>query len=83
MQNLPGNSWNFYSQGLTVLRALRWMEYYGRSKEMEEIMAKWVAAWSRSNTVMFGQELHPINGEPSCSACMLYFLYAIRRLYDV
>ena len=88
VQNLPGNSWNFYSQGLTVLRALRWMEHYGRSKEMEELMAKWVAAWSRSNTIQFGQELHPMTGEPSVSstwysACMLYFLYSIKRLYDV
>ena len=64
------------------------MEHYGRSKEMEELMAKWVIAWSRSNTIQFGQELHPMTGEPSVSsawysACMLYFLYSIKRLYDV
>ena len=88
VQNLPGNSWGFYSQGLTALRSLRWMEKYGRTAEMEEIMAKWVAAWSQSATTPFGQELHPITGEPSeCSAwyssCMLYFLHAIRRLYNI
>jgi len=88
VQNLPGNSWGFYSQGLTALRTLRWMEKYGRANEMEEIMAKWVSAWSQSTTTPFGQELHPITGQPSessawYSSCMLYFLHAIRRLYGV
>jgi len=88
VQNLPGNSWGFYSQGLTALRSLRWMEKYGRTREMEEIMAKWVDAWSRSQTTQFGQELHPITGDPSqssewYSSCMLYFLIAIRRLYSI
>lgn len=87
-QNLAGNSWNFYSQGLTVLRSLRWMEKYGRAKEMEEVMEKWVEAWSRSDTIQFGQELHPLTGKPSVSSewyssCMLYFLHSIRRLYDI
>ena len=88
VQKLPGNSWGFYSQGLTALRSLRWMERYGRTAEMEEVMARWVAAWSASATTPFGQELHPLTGEPSeCSAwyssCMLYFLHAIRRLYGI
>ena len=88
VQNLPGNSWGFYSQGLTALRTLRWMEKYGRAAEMEEVMVRWVDAWSRSRTTRFGQELHPVTGEPSessewYSSCMLYFLHAIRRLYGI
>ena len=88
VQNLPGNSWGFYSQGLTALRTLRWMPALGRTDDMEEIMRRWVSAWSRSTTTLFGQELHPLTGEPSkCSqwysSCMLYFLHAIRRLYDI
>lgn len=88
IQKLPGNSWGFYSQGLTALRSMRWMEKYGRTAEMEEIMRRWVAAWCASETTQFGQELHPITGEPSkCSqwysSCMLYFLYAIKRLYGI
>lgn len=87
-QNLPGNSWGFYSQGLTALRSMRWMPKYGRTAEMEEIMRRWVSAWSHSTTTQFGQELHPITGEPSqCSqwysSCMLYYLHAIRRLYGI
>lgn len=87
-QKLPGNSWGFYSQGLTALRTTRWMEKYGRFAEMEEIMRRWVAAWCASETIQFGQELHPITGKPSqssqwYSSCMLYFLYAIRRLYGI
>lgn len=88
VQNRAGNSWGFYSQALTALRGLRWMEKYGRGREMEEMMAKWVEAWSRSTQMRYGQELHPLTGEPSeCSAwyssCMLYFLIAIRRLYGL
>lgn len=84
----PGNSWGFYSQGLTALRTLRWMPKYGRTAEMEAIMHRWVSAWSRSTSVQFGQELHPITGEPSASSqwyssCMLYFLYALKHLYGI
>ena len=31
-------------------------------REMEEIMVKWVDAWSKSQSTQFGQELHPITG---------------------
>ncbi|MBQ8578374.1 MAG: hypothetical protein IJ449_10500 [Clostridia bacterium] len=88
VQNLPGNSWGFYSQGLTALRSMRWMPALGRTAEMEELMRRWVSAWSHSETTQFGQELHPLTGKPSqCSqwysSCMLYFLHSIRRLYGV
>lgn len=88
IKKYSGNSWGYYSQGLTALRSLRWMEKYGRTAEMEEIMRRWVSAWCASETTMFGQELHPLTGEPSdCSqwysSCMIYFLIAIRRLYGV
>lgn len=88
VQNLNGNSWNFYSQGLTALRSMRWMPKIGRTQEMEEVMDKWLAAWANSNSTRFGQELHPITGEPSeCSqyysSCMLYLLHSMRRLYGI
>ncbi len=84
-QRLKGNSWGFYSQGLVALRSLRWMEFYGREKEMEEMMRAWISAWCRENILRFGQELHPLTGEPSesspwYSSCMLFFLHAVRRL---
>ena len=86
-QNLPGNSWGYYSQGLTALRSLRWMEAYGKGAELNQLLEKWVAAWTRSETP-FGQELHPLTGEPSqsspwYSSCMLVYLYALRRLYGL
>lgn len=88
VQNLPGNSWGFYSQGLTGLRSMRWMPRYGYSAQMEEMMCRWVSAWSQSTTTQFGQELHPITGVPSeCSqwysSCMLYYLHALRILFDI
>lgn len=84
-RNKSGNSWNYYSQALTVLRCTFWMDYYGFSKEFDQILEKWVQRWAFSNTVKFGQELDPFTGEPSdCSewysSCMLVFVYAVKRL---
>ena len=84
-QRHKGNSWGFYSQGLVALRSLRWMDFYGRGEEMNRMMRAWISAWCREDMLRFGQELHPITGEPSeCSqwysSCMLYFLHALRRL---
>ena len=72
---------------LTALRSLRWMEAYGKGAELNQLLEKWVAAWTRSETP-FGQELHPLTGEPSqsspwYSSCMLIYLYALRRLYGL
>ncbi len=64
---------------------MRWMDFYGRGEEMNRMMRAWISAWCREDILRFGQELHPITGEPSeCSqwysSCMLYFLHALRRL---
>ncbi len=79
-----GNSWSFYSQGLTALRLLRWMEYYGYDEALEDVMHIWLRAWTES-PVPFGQELHPITGKPSdCSPwytpTMLFYVHAAKRL---
>ena len=84
-QNAKGNSWGFYSQALTILRCTRWMDYYKKSEDFEEILEKWVRQWTFTEKLRFGQELHPITGEPSeCSewysSCMLIYLYAVKRL---
>lgn len=84
-KNLDGNSWGYYSQALTILRCTRWMDYYGKQKDFDEILKKWIAAWTFGNKIMFGQELDPITGETSqCSewysSCMLVYIYAVRRL---
>jgi len=88
IRNLPGNSWGYYSQATPPLLTTRWMESYGRGAEMEEIMRRWVAAWTASETTQFGQELDPVTGEPSesspwYSSCMVYYLISLRRLYNI
>ena len=85
IQNRQGNSWGFYSQGLVALRSLRWMDKYGFSEQLEDNMKKWITAWCLTDKLNFGQELHPITGEPSdCgnwySSTMLYFIHSLRRL---
>ena len=84
-QNKSGNSWGFYSQALTILRCTRWMDFYGKGKEFDEILEKWVRQWTFGNEIMFGQELHPLTGKTSdCSewysSCMLIYIYATKRL---
>ena len=84
-QNLPGNSWGFYSQGLTSLRSLRWMDKYGFSDQLEKNMKAWISAWCSTDKINFGQELHPITAEPSTcgnwySSTMLFFIHSLKRL---
>jgi len=81
-----GNDWSYFSQGLTSLRALRWMDDYGYGKDLEELMRIWTDALVRSEKIKFSQELDPFTGEMSkgCewySATMLFFIHSVRRLY--
>lgn len=83
-KNRDGNSWGYYSQGLTQLRTLRWMKQYGYETEMRKNMRLWLDAWTVSE-LPFGQELDPFTGEPSAcspyySSTMLFYLYAAREL---
>ena len=68
VQDRDGNSWGFYSQGLTSLRALRWMDYYGKGEDLEYLMKRWVSALVRSEDIQFSQELHPVTGKLSKSS---------------
>ena len=84
-KNLAGNSWNYYSQGLTMIRTLLWMDDYGLSAELESNMEKWVEANAVSDGVPFGQELDPFTGKHSeCSPyyapTMLFYIIALKRL---
>ena len=79
-----GNSWGYYTQGLTALRCARWMDYYGYSADHDHILSKWVEAITRSD-MNFSQELDPFTGEMSkssewYSSAMLLYIYACRRL---
>ena len=81
-----GNCWGYFSQGLIALRCTRWMDDYGWGEDFDHLCERWVEAWTRCyDRFKFGQELDPFTGEPSeCSewysSCMLFYIYAVRRL---
>lgn len=80
-----GNCWSFYSQGLTALRCLLWMDDYGFGEDLERLMSQWVRALSAPGPSPFSQELDPFTGERSnssewYSSAMLFFIHAVRRL---
>lgn len=80
------NCWGYFSQGLIALRCTRWMDKYGYSEDFDHLCRKWVEAWTRCyGKIKLGQELDPFTGEPSTSSewyssCMLFYIYAARRL---
>lgn len=80
------NCWGYYTQGLIVLRCIRWMDYYNMCKDFDYICEKWLEAWTSCfDYFKFGQEIDPITGEPTkssewYSSCMLMYLYAAKRL---
>lgn len=85
VQDRDGNSWGFYSQGLTALRCQRWMDFYGRGADYEHLLRQWVSAYARDDEMHFAQELHPETGALSrssewYSSAMLLYMYAVRRL---
>lgn len=84
-KNNEGNSWGYYSQALTVLRATRWMGKLSRTKELDEVLDKWVSAANSAGEQFFGQELDPLTGgfskaSPYYSSCMLLYLLRCRSL---
>lgn len=81
-----GNCWGYYTQGLIALRATLWMEKYGLSEDFDRLCSTWVEAWTKHfDYIKLGQELDPVTGVPSrssewYSSCMLFYLYASKRL---
>ena len=59
----PANCWGGNTQMLTLLRALLWMDFYGKGAELEEIMLRTLKAFLKYENP-FAQELHPFTGEP-------------------
>ena len=85
VQEMSGNDWGYYSQGNVAIRTLRWMKHYGKTEHLHAMMESWLRGWCREGILKFGQELHPITGEPSAcsewySSTMLYLLSAMREL---
>jgi hypothetical protein len=82
VHDLPKNSWGGASQALTALRAPRWLEYYGKSADLEILMKRWVGAILRAPDFM--QQMNPWTGEFSTSAgyspAMCVFIDFVDRL---
>lgn len=81
----PRNCWGYYSQALTALRCMRWMDYYGRSADYELLLERWLKALASQPDRPFAQELDPRTGWlTDCSewysSAMLLYMYAARRL---
>jgi len=81
---IPRNSWGGASQALTALRTLRWMEHYGKARELRVLMAAWCEAILRAGA--FCQQMDPESGvftQPDLggySPCALLFLHFAQRL---
>ena len=81
---IPMNSWGGASQALTALRVLRWMKFYGKSKDLHLLMERWCEAIVRSGK--FAQQLNPDTGEftrgdpGGYSPCALAFLHFTKKL---
>ena len=66
VRTLPPNSWGGPAQALTALRAPSWLEYYGKSADLDHLMKRWVEAILRAPDFM--QQMNPWTGEFSTSA---------------
>ena len=81
---IPPNSWGGASQALTALRTLRWMDYYGKTRELRVLMERWCEALVRTGS-FYGQ-INPDTGiftrpDPGgYSPCALDFLHFAKRL---
>jgi len=58
---IPRNSWGGAAQALTVLRAGRWLDHYGRSAEFAHWMNRWCEAIQRDPTLR--QQVDPLDGD--------------------
>lgn len=84
MPAMPHNSWNGGSQALTALRTLRWMEHYGKGRELRVLMERWCEAILRIGD--FREQMEPETGvftgfsNAGYSPCALVFLHFAKRL---
>ncbi len=81
---IPRNSWGGASQALTALRTLRWMDHYGKARELLDLMERWCEAIVRDGA--FCQQLNPETGDftkpdpGGYSPCALAFLHFAKKL---
>ncbi|NMA20923.1 MAG: hypothetical protein GX927_10135 [Lentisphaerae bacterium] len=81
----PKNSWACNTQGLTTLRAILWMDHYGRSEDLTALLAHWLRAFLDHPETTYQQEIHPFTGAPigkgvNYSPTLIIYLEAVKRL---
>ena len=84
VKDFPPNCWGCNTQTLTLIRLLLWMDYYGRSAELEEIMRRYLKTYLYNGND-FTQELNPFTGNPTreggnYSPALIFFRAAYDRL---
>ena len=84
-RNCPRNSWGSNSQALTLLRAILWMDFYGRSADLTEFLSRWLRAVCDHPESTCQQELNPFTGAPvgdgrNYTPTLLVLLSALKRL---
>ena len=80
----PANCWGGNTQMLTLLRAVLWMDHYGKGTDLEEIMRRTLRAFLVFDNP-FAQELHPFTGAPigfgeNYTPALLFFRECCNRL---
>jgi hypothetical protein len=84
---LPPNCWSGASQALTVERAPRWMERYGKYAALAHLLAHWRELLA--NAEEFRQEANPFTGKlhpdttPNYAGSQFIVLEAINRLHGI
>lgn len=85
-QKPVSNNWGYYTQTLTLQRCRFWMDDYGYSEDFDEALRRWLQAYTENfDKIPFGQEIHPVTGEPSscspwCIGVMNFYRYVVKRL---
>lgn len=84
VKGCPKNCWGANTQALTLLRALLWMDHYGRHEELRELMRRWLEAYVKHDNG-FTQEISPFDGAPigqgtDYSPSLIMFIRSAREL---
>ena len=85
---IPLDSWGGAAQALTALRAPRWMNHYGKHRELAQLMRQWIFAINASGNAAGNmyEQMDPLTGqftpnsENGYSPAALVYLDFVRRL---
>ncbi len=85
IRQAPENCWGGATQALAALRAPRWFERYGYFAELDELMARWLAALAGAGGFM--QQMDPFTGvfstSPGYSPAMCVAVDFIQRRHGI